>query len=204
MLKMTHLVDLSYDSASFFPTIIHSFLVNEYDKVKDDLIKYSYELKKNNPEGKNISNVGGWQSEISNLSDENPLLNNIILKSIKNLPLVENLSIDIKGWTNINCPGSFNTVHCHPNCHLSGVLWIKIPDNSGNIIFNDPNSFNKFVEIESYTEEFKNNFNYCSNMTYSPREGNILIFPSYLEHMVDINDSFEDRISYSFNININF
>ena len=116
---MTHLVDLSYEPSGFFPIIIHSFLVKEYDSVKDDLIKNSYELKKNDPEGKNASNAGGWQSKSSKLTDENPLLNNIILSSIKNLPLVENLDIDIDGWTNINFPGSFNTSHNHPNCHLS-------------------------------------------------------------------------------------
>ena len=201
MLKMTHLVDLSYEPSGFFPIIIHSFLVKEYDSVKGDLIKNSYELKKNDPEGKNASNAGGWQSKSSKLSDENPLLNNIILSSIKNLPLVENLDIDVDGWTNINFPGSFNTSHTHPNCHLSGVFWIKVPDNSGDIIFEDPNNFNKFVELESYTEDFKNYFG-CSRIMHSPEEGQIFIFPSYLVHMVDKNNSCEDRISYAFNIRI--
>jgi uncharacterized protein (TIGR02466 family) len=203
MLKMTHSVDLSYEPSCFFPVIIHSFLVKEYDRVKDDLIKYSYELKKNDSEGKNVSNVGGWQSKSSKLSDENPTLNNIILSSIRTLPLVENLSVDIAGWTNINIPGSFNTSHNHPNCHLSGVFWIKIPDNSGDIVFDDPNNFNKFVEFQSYDEDFKNHFGCSRGIKHSPKEGQILIFPSYLEHMVDRNNSFEDRISYAFNIHIN-
>ena len=200
---MTHSVDLSYEPSSFFPIIIHSFLVKEYDSVKDELIKNSYELKKNDPEGADISNVGGWQSNSSSLSDDNLTLNNIIFSSIRTLPLIENISVDIAGWTNINCPGSFNTKHTHPNCHLSGVFWIKIPDNSGDIIFDDPNNFKKFVEAESYDEDFKKYFRCGRGIKHSPKEGQVLIFPSYVEHMVGVNDSSEDRISYAFNIHIN-
>ena len=41
-------------------------------------------------------------------------------------------------------------------------------------------------------------------MTYyfPPTEGIILIFPSSLEHEVEVNKSDQDRISYSFNIKL--
>ena len=35
-----------------------------------------------------------------------------------------------------------------------------------------------------------------------PKEGSMLVFPSYLEHMVKPNESDEDRISVSFNLDI--
>ena len=43
-------------------------------------------------------------------------------------------------------------------------------------------------------------------MTYSftPKEGKMLIFPSSLSHLVEKNESDEDRISYSFNIILNY
>ena len=44
-------------------------------------------------------------------------------------------------WININGPGNYNHSHNHPGCDLSGVLWLKVPENSGNIVFESPQSF---------------------------------------------------------------
>ena len=38
----------------------------------------------------------------------------------------------------INKPNSYNTKHNHPDCNLAGVLWIKAPKDSGNIVFDNP------------------------------------------------------------------
>jgi uncharacterized protein (TIGR02466 family) len=37
---------------------------------------------------------------------------------------------------------------------------------------------------------------------FNPLEGRMLIFPSYLAHQVEPNESDEDRISVSFNLSI--
>ena len=90
--------------------------------------------------------------------------------------------------------------HCHPRSDLSGVLWIKAPKNSGNIVFESPEIFNRYKELDSYSDEFRYDSNVYMTYYFTPKEGNILIFPSNLQHEVKENKSNEDRISYSFNI----
>ena len=59
-----------------------------------------------------------------------------------------------------------------------------------------------FNEISSYKSEFIKKNNYCHSYFFSPIEGRMLIFPSYLQHHVEVNNSEGDRISISFNIDL--
>ncbi len=117
-------------------------------------------------------------------------------------PMSNKTYMKVEGWTNVNKPGDYNRLHDHPVCELSGVLWIKIPPNSGYIRFVDPQLFSRYKELDSYTEEFKEPTNSFMTYNFYPKEGTMLIFPSVLQHEVTENKSSEDRISYSFNIQL--
>ena len=114
----------------------------------------------------------------------------------------------MRAWVNISKPGSYLAKHHHPDCNLAGVLWIKAPQNSGDIVFDSPRTFDPFLqsakngEIDSYTDDFKDKGNIHLDYYFPPTEGRILIFPSYLRHLVEENKSEEDRISVSFNIHL--
>ena len=41
-------------------------------------------------------------------------------------------------WANINPQGSLNSSHSHPNNYLSGVYYVRVPEGSGTIVFEDP------------------------------------------------------------------
>ena len=41
-------------------------------------------------------------------------------------------------WANVNPPGGYNRAHIHPNCHGSGVYYIKLQKILEEIVFNDP------------------------------------------------------------------
>ena len=94
-------------------------------------------------------------------------------------------------------------INDHPDCNLAGVLWIKVPENSGAISFHSPYAFTCYEEMESYKEDFKEELNYYHTYTFIPKEGLLVLFPSHLEHSVAINKSNEDRISASFNLKLN-
>ena len=94
------------------------------------------------------------------------------------------------------------TMHISSNLKEPWALWIKTPENSGNIIFESPYNFNSYREITSYHDEFKNSFNIDYNYYFSPFEGRMIVFPSHLQHQVTKNKSNEDRISVSFNIRL--
>ena len=66
------------------------------------------------------------------------------------------------------------------------VCWIEIKTINRNIF---PKS-NKGTELNSNTASIKIN------------EGDLLIFPAYLPHSVEINNSNEDRVIVSFNLDI--
>ena len=194
-------MDLNYNSINVFPTIIHQFDVNGFDEIQNQLIDYAYEIKNKNQEGVNFSNRGGWQSPNFDVNDENDLLQSFIINCLSNFPNIDkSINFDVDAWININKPGDYNTKHHHPNCHLSGVLWVKASEGCGRIQFQSPVEFQTYTEVQSYTEEFKNSNNYFHTYYFLPTEGRILLFPSHLQHEVFENKSNEDRISVSFNI----
>ena len=196
-------MDLNYKLTNIFPSSIHSLGIDNFDDYKDQLIKETYKERDEDPIGREVSNCGGWQSnQITIQKDRSELLKEIITNSVSKLPISEGVYAVVEGWKNINAPGDFNVKHNHPRSNLSGVLWIKTPKDSGNIVFTSPQFFDRFNELDSYTKEFKYNSNCYMTYYFPPTEGRILIFPSSLEHEVEKNKSSEDRISYSFNIRL--
>ena len=197
-------MDLNYNTAFIFPIPIHVIDINDFDEYKDILIKEIYQERDEDPVGRKISNYGGWQSNQVDIHEsKSDTLKKVILDSLPQLESLSNsVSMIVAGWKNINGPGDFNCFHNHPRSDLSGVLWIKAPKDSGNIEFESPQLFNRYQELDSYTDEFKLNSNCYMTYFFPPKEGRLLIWPSDLEHEVKENKSDEDRISYSFNIKL--
>ena len=108
----------------------------------------------------------------------------------------------MSAWVNINPPEAFNLKHNHPTSDLSGVLWLKCQKDCGNIVFDSPVGFQTYREVNSYRDDFKKENAIFKSYYYTPKEGRIIMFPSYLKHDVKKNISQEDRISVSFNIRL--
>ena len=196
-------MDLSYSNISLFPSIIHVFDVNGFGIIQKELIDYSYDLKKKDPIGSKLSNAGGWQSNSFAIGNKGDLLHKFLINCIDGFPPIrESISLYITAWVNINKKGDYNIKHNHPSSDLSGVLWIKCPKKCGDIIFDNPSGFEDFDTLESYTQEFKNQTNFYNTYFFTPTEGRILVFPAHLNHHVEPNESNEDRISVSFNIQL--
>ena len=196
-------MDLNYKVTNIFPVPIHQFDVNGFDEIQNELIDYAYDLKKKYPEGNLLSNRGGWQSHLFEVKNEDDVLQNFIINCLSGFPVItESTNIKVKAWVNINKPGNYNVKHNHPGVDLAGVLWIKCPENCGEIAFDNPTDFQSHNEINSYTSDFTNQNNLHHCYLFYPTEGRILVFPSHLNHLVQENKSNEDRISVSFNIKL--
>jgi uncharacterized protein (TIGR02466 family) len=100
-------------------------------------------------------------------------------------------------WININSPGRFNKPHLHPGTLFSGVYYVKTDDDTGPISFH--NQTDKDFILQFYTDK-PNQFN-ISTVSYKPIIGRVVIFPSWVSHSVDPNQSNQDRISISFDFN---
>ena len=66
------------------------------------------------------------------------------------------------------------------------------------IVFYDPHSANV---IRSLIISSQNKLN-STTFSVTPKEGLLVLFPSYLHHSVDMNKSDNERIVISFNLNL--
>jgi uncharacterized protein (TIGR02466 family) len=99
-------------------------------------------------------------------------------------------------WATVSQPGELLALHDHPNSYLSGSYYVQCGENSGVITFRDPRPINRMFDLR--TSE-KNRVN-AGMISVVPRVGMLLLFPSWLEHLVEPNRSNERRISLSFNV----
>ena len=100
-------------------------------------------------------------------------------------------------WANINPPGGMNRAHQHPNSLWSGVYYIKAPKNSGDLKIDDPRSSAAMVRPNQKKGPVPPRL--FRETHYEPVAGRCIMFPSWLMHCVDPNESNDIRISVSFN-----
>ena len=100
-------------------------------------------------------------------------------------------------WINRNNKGSFNRTHIHPGGHLSAVYYVKAPKNCVDIIFSNPNIASVMQGFDKLGDpEFQ------SEVSVKPEAGTFILFPAYMPHEVQPNQSDEERISASFNVQV--
>ena len=98
-----------------------------------------------------------------------------------------------QSWLNKNGKGEFHHEHKHPNSMISGVWYPQIHEKLPPIQFRD--SLQRDINIS--VKEF-NHFNSATFML-PMKKGELILFPSNLQHSVPANQSDEERISLSFN-----
>jgi uncharacterized protein (TIGR02466 family) len=91
-----------------------------------------------------------------------------------------------------------STPHLHTNSMFSGILYINVDDTSGNLSFHKGERVTIFPPQMDYEFKNKNSLN-ASIWTFTPKIGDLLIFPSILVHSVDENLSHIDRYCLAFN-----
>ena len=195
-------INLDYNVDNLFPTPLHYLYIDDFESRKQKLMEYAYDLREKSGYSQKASNKGGWQSTTFKV-EGGDILQDLLLTVINNIPSFHSeVTTETYAWININKPGDYNVKHNHPKTDIAGVLWVKAPKNSGDIVFVNPHDFQAFTEMHSYTKEFKDKSLCYHSYQYPPREGGMVMFPAHLQHRVEENKSDEDRISISFNISI--
>ena len=172
----------------------------------EDLERYCYEVKEKD-KGRKISNQGGWQSNLINVAD-------IRIRDLYEAVMYRvdaiNRKIGYSGpkinmqafWLNINGKNNYNEMHDHPGSFYAAVYYVKAKEEQGDIVFYNPIPFFSNYATANNAHQY-DQFN-STNWGISPKTGKLLIFPSYLNHFVKINTVEEDRISISFNFNLDW
>lgn len=101
-------------------------------------------------------------------------------------------------WVVKHDPGDWAQVHIHTNCLVSGVAYLQVSEDSGDIEFHcDVNEF-FFPSTMSLEFDKTNELNFKSFLV-QPEQNLITLFPSKLQHSVRENLSNETRYSLAFN-----
>jgi uncharacterized protein (TIGR02466 family) len=99
-------------------------------------------------------------------------------------------------WVNLLKAGGHHAAHIHPHAILSGTLYVEAPPGSGVIRFEDPRlplMMAAPVRREDAAEELR------SFVSVEPRAGLLLMWESWLRHVVIAGRGKGNRLSISFN-----
>ena len=116
-------------------------------------------------------------------------LKTVVNDYIMNKPLLQEIkeqktnTIELSGWSVVLKQGGYQKRHIHPESVISGVVYLQLPKESanedkkeGNLVF--PSNNMKMI---------------------TPKEGMVVLFPSYLAHETIPIKSNEERICIAFN-----
>jgi uncharacterized protein (TIGR02466 family) len=190
----------------WFPTSIWHFDLIEHQFINQQMLEAIYAEKTKDPQGVNWSNSQGWHSK-TDLHNKSEFQEIARLARTNAIAVGEEIGWDLKNftmcvtscWAVVNEKLASNFVHNHPNSVLSGVYYVKTPENCGGIFFSDARDVAHMfapavAELSPWT---------LQKVTYAATEGRMIIFPSWLRHGVESNLSDENRICISFNIGMN-
>jgi uncharacterized protein (TIGR02466 family) len=181
----------------WFPAQIY---IKDFDidnkKLEQDIINWSKE-----DIGLQKTNVKGWHSP-SNMhkkEEYKPLIHELFVmqfdifkeECLDSEPFLGNM------WANINPPGAFNRSHIHPNSLWSGVYYVKTQESCGHLKIEDPKTISLMSVPKRTNETLPKHL--WKEVHYEPIQGRCIMFPSWLNHTVDVNQSNDIRISVSFN-----
>ena len=99
-------------------------------------------------------------------------------------------------WYHITKTNGTHEPHLHPSCSWCGVFYVQSGDEgSGDTVFQNPV---KTTYIDRGTQ-FLNNM---STLRVKPRDGMLVLFPSYLIHYQALYTGMQDRVVIAFNSSV--
>lgn len=164
----------------------------------DKLIAYALSLKQR--PGASISNMGGYQSLKIDFNNDSfntlgPLIEQInqLLFMISEKYNFRKTVRVLELWINVNETGDYNMSHMHPGAVLSGVYYIQT---NGTGTLDILRSKQEAYLWQSIVNENQNRETW-SGISFVPRAGKVLVFPSWVDHAVAPCEG--QRISLAFN-----
>ena len=166
---------------------IHENIKWNIESLKNDCLK---SFAENNRMSKDISDTRNEDLIIPRSKSFEALIN--IIKD--KFYIKYNKGLDLKNyWAQVHSQNESTNMHDHVDCFdiknspdLSGVYYIQVPKDSGDIVFQWP----------------INKYNQYKRWWFKPKMGDLLLFPSTLDHFVTKNTALQKRIAISFNFKI--
>ena len=188
--------------ATWFPVSIYREvnLLDENQVV--ELYDHSLNLRKKVPSGSDHW-TGNTYATINTFNLQTDLKFAPLLQEItKNVNIfakmhgAKNVEYKIESaWLNINDEHSFQEFHSHTGCIFSCVYWLAAPEGSGDLVFEDPKEPD-MIPVKNIAEYNPLSF---ARINYKAEENALLIFRSYLRHMVAPCTNKTERVSIAVN-----
>ncbi len=192
------------------PLVVHDWLGSESlnaELQKLVLGKEAEDVKN----GITRSNAGGWQSAGNLITWKErcvetfrqrieKLVTNLLQELIRDDGKDRSFRLLIDSWANINRRGDYNVVHTHPNCMWSGVYYVTPgnpdPDvpHGGLLELLDPREAANYIQVTNTVLDARH--------FYENKPGRMLLWPSWVKHMVHPYVGGGERISIAFNVNV--
>lgn len=186
---------------TLFSTHIYSAQLSK--KLNKDLLDEVYKLQEIDSDGKSWSAknyVGGYTSygsmdNLHKFSSTFADLEKIIDKHVRTY--IKSLKFEFTArpqiwmnscWANVMPAMAHHSSHIHPLSFISGTYYLKVPKQASSIKFEDP----RLVAFMGSPQR-------SSHFEIQPREGQIVLFESWLRHEVPAHTGKQERISISFN-----
>jgi uncharacterized protein (TIGR02466 family) len=193
-------MDLKYQIDNIFPTPLYTSTVKVDDSILDEIEELSY------------SRAQGEVGKVL-ISEEQQILDKPFFAEYKSEidKHMHNFYYNVLGfskqnylemvnsWVVKSLPDNESAYHLHKNSIFSGVWYISVPENSGNISFTPNNVYDKEI-ISLFMPKIETVNEYNTRLCVFHAQKSILIlFPSVLNHKVELNQSNNPRISIAFN-----
>ncbi len=188
-----------------FATPVLRFRIPDCQRLNADLLQEGAAMRATSA-GVSKSNRSGWHSKGNLFKRETPCVQTLrelatecIASATRKIGAkadLDDLSLKLFGWMNMNPSGGYNAPHTHPGAQWSGVYYVSQPavetGNSGMIEFLDPRSdLPNWRILDAPAFRLKKKIR--------PEPGDMILFPSYLVHWVYPNEAAQERVSIAFN-----
>jgi uncharacterized protein (TIGR02466 family) len=148
-------------------------------------------------------------NQVNQISEELYLLNRPEMRSVAEAvhAALQTFALEVMGihhrlevtqsWALTNPPGVGMHGHTHSNSLISGSLYYApLPNPPGNMIFERHNTYR---QLEFAIDQGKTNIYNAPRNAVVPKEGDLVLFSSALQHYVEVNNANVDRHSIAFN-----
>lgn len=200
-------MNVNIETIPIYGATIFKGRLPDFDNHKVAVLEQIYSLYESE-KGLSRSNLGGWQSNDKLHRNSQPELKwlNSVLNNLGRTCIKKAEGNFLRGgigigamWANISSYGAWNVPHTHMPCEWVGVCYLKTHENpqkrgasdrpaDGDILFFDTQQLGP--QYRGHRPAFHK---------ITPKEGEFIIFPGYLLHMVAPHLEQEDRVSMAFN-----
>ena len=144
-----------------------------------------------------------WQTKSANLQTKKEFksFSNLVIETGKDI--CKTLGYDVEDliitdmWANVLRTTEHHPMHTHSNNFLSGTYYLQ-SDQGASIVFHDPRPAADVI-VPRRKDMTQNN---SSVLSYTSKQNRAIIFPSWLPHWVQTNNSSAKRISIAWNIQV--